>query len=124
VFATMPVGFLGDSAGAGGGGGGAGGITVTVSPDGVFEGGFANSWVFAGLTATVTGGSPSAYVWSFRNATGGSWSVFGGQGTASASPRVTSIPNGGDVQVEFVCTATVSGVDYDGSAVVGYTNFA
>lgn len=124
MFAAMPVGFLGASAGAGGGGGGGGSVTISIAPTDRFDGGFANSWVFPSFTASVSGGVASAYSWSFRNTDGGSWSVFSGQGGASASPWVQAIPDGGYVQTEFVCTVTVSGVNYDGSAVVAYTNFA
>jgi hypothetical protein len=122
MFATFPLGFLADTAGSGGGGGGGGAVTISIAPSNRSEVGFASSWVFPGFTATVTGGVPSAYVWSFRNEAGGLWQVFAGQGTASAAPSVDFIPGGGEASAEFVCTATVLGVDYSASGTVSYTN--
>jgi hypothetical protein len=93
-----------------------------VSPVERAESGFANSFTFGSFTATVTGGSPTAIVWSIRNAGGGTWTVNSGQGTLVAAPRVTGIPNGGGVGADFTVTVTVAGVDYSASAFVFYEN--
>jgi hypothetical protein len=122
MFAAFPLGYLAASAGAGGGGGGGGSVTVSLSPTSLTELGFASSWVFGNFTATVTGGVPSAYVWSFRNTSGGLWQIFAGQGTATAAPSVDFIPGGGEASAEIVCTVTVSGTDYQASATVSYIN--
>lgn len=122
MFAAFPVGFLADTAGTGGGGGGGGSVTVSVLPISVEESGFSLNWVFDAFAVTVSGGSPSAITWSFRNIIGGLWDVFSGQGTAVAAPRVQFIPSGGSSYAEFVCTVTVGGVNYQASGIAIYNN--
>lgn len=121
MFAALPVAFA--NPGAGGGGGGGGGVTVSISPVSQDLSGFASSWVFDACVATVTGGSPTSFTWSLRNVFGGSWSIFSGQGTNTATAAVDLIPAGGTVIAELVCVARVSGVDYSGSATLVYNNF-
>ncbi len=118
MFAAIPVAFL--APGAGGGGGGGGGVTVSITPASQSQSGFANNWLFSASTANVTGGTASAFVWSFRNITAGLWTISGGQGTATATARVQNVPDGAEASAELVCTATVSGVDYSGSATLTY----
>jgi hypothetical protein len=120
MFAALPVAFA--NPGAGGGGGGGGGVTVSISPVSQDFSGFASSWIFDACTATVTGGSASAFRWELRNIFGGDWSIFSGQGTDVATASADFIPASGTVFAELVCFATVSGVEYSGSATLVYNS--
>lgn len=121
MFCSFPVALL--SPGPGGGGGGGGGVVVTATPSSQDGSGFGRTFLFPSpVVINVTGGSPSAYTWSFRNVVGGGWSVFSGQGTATATAQVTGIPTGGEVFAELACAVTVSGVDYVASCQLGYVN--
>lgn len=85
--------------------------------------GFDRSFLFsAPVVINVTGGSPSAFSWSFRNINGGTWSIFSGQGTSSATAQVSGIPTGGVVFAELACAVTVSGVQYVATCQLSYAN--
>lgn len=123
MFCAFPVALL--NPGPGGGGGGGGGVVVTASPTSLERSGFDRSHLFnTPISISVTGGSPSAYNWSFRSIFGGAWSVFSGQGTATATAFVSGIPLGGEVFAQIVCAVTVSGVDYVASCDLLYVNIA
>jgi len=85
---------------------------LSISPESQNASGFSSSWAFPVCTVTVSAGTPSSIVWSFQNASVGTWSVLSGQGTLSAVALVTDVPAGEAADADFVCTVTVSGVPY------------
>jgi hypothetical protein len=87
-------------------------IILSIAPTSQSASGFSSSWNFSATVVTVTGGSPSAIVWSFENVALGSWSVLSGQGTLSAQARVTGVPVGEASEADFVCTVTIGGLPY------------
>lgn len=76
---------------------------------------------FTAESVSVTNGTPTSYNWYFTNQTGeGAWSIFSGQGTASAVPRVYVAPDASG-SVTINCDVVVNGVTYTRSAVLTYT---
>lgn len=121
MFASFPVALL--NPGPGGGGGGSGSITISVAPTLQTAADFSRSYLFpTPIAATVSGGVPSAYAWSFRNINGGTWAVFSGQGTATATALVSGVAQAGSAEAEMVCTATVSGVTYSAACTLYFEN--
>ena len=98
-------------------------ITVTASPatitDVVPSG--PTLHVFATVTLTVVGGTPSSYTWSFDSQSAGTWTVNSGQSTAAAKAQVT----GGGVgakSANFDCAVVVGGVTYPITIPLEYDN--
>jgi hypothetical protein len=102
---------------------GGGAVFADISPASVFASGVSSSWQFAEtLTCNVTGGSGTAFVWSFRNIQGGVWQITSGQGTASITIAVNSVAAQFSASAEALCTVTVLGEPYTAAATVVFSN--
>lgn len=110
---------------SGGSGGGGGAATVTISPTsqslywssknvGVLGRNFGSESV------TVTGGTPTSYNWYFTATSGGTWSIYSGQGTAACVPRVADAPSSMGAAT-LKCDVVINGVTYTVSALLDYT---
>lgn len=87
-------------------------VVSAITPSSQSLGGTLAGQTFSPSSLTVTGGGTPTYVWSFPSSGPGTWSVFSGQGTDTATARVTSAPDGAQSAATFRCTVTVDGVDY------------
>lgn len=97
-------------------------VTVSIAPSSQVAGPAANAgWTFGTTTITVTGGTPTSYVWSAAGDGVGNWGVSGGQGTATATCGVSLMPEGETGSCDFSCTVTVGGVGYTRSAFHQYS---
>lgn len=101
-------------------------VNVTVSsitPASQSEMSLAENFNFpSACSLTVTGGTPSSINWGFLNIVGGTWSVLSGQGTLSATPRVTGVAAQETVSATFRCTVVVNGIDYIRDCTLTYFN--
>lgn len=79
-----------------------------------------SSRTFSAVTVLVEGGTASSYNWYFTGATGGSFSIFSGQGTSSAQPRVTGVSSGALATLK--CDVVVNGQTYTVSCDLSFTN--
>lgn len=68
----------------------------------------------------VTGGTPTSYVWSVNDTSGHTWSIQGGQGTSSATVRVTGVISGGSATADVSVDVVVGGVTYSLSNSLNY----
>jgi hypothetical protein len=88
-------------------------ITVTVAPTAQSDSGTSSFNVFSAVTVTVTGGTPTAYNWTFTLPSGGTFGITSGQGTATATPNVINVVD--SASATFVCTVTIGGQQYQSS---------
>lgn len=80
----------------------------------IVSGGGSATWTFTAVTATVSGGTASAYNWVVnQNFGSGVMSILSGQGTSSCTVRVTGCLIGDTNDGTLTCTATVGGVGYN-----------
>lgn len=96
-------------------------VNVTIAPTSQNTSGSTSSKVFAPSTVTVTGGTPSAYLWSLINAGDGVWSISSGQGTATAVAQVTGALPVEPCTCDFQCDVTVGGSHYYATSSHTYT---
>lgn len=95
-------------------------ISVTITPNGRSESGTTAARTFASLTASVSGGTPSAYSWTVTNQAGGTFTAGSGSTTATTSPTVSGVISGDTATATLTCTATVGGVNYSASVPLSY----
>lgn len=98
-------------------------VTVTVSMSPGIQGlsGTVASRTFNSETVTVTGGTPTAYLWEVVPNGNETWTINSGQGTATAAPRVTGVASGTTATATLFCTVTVGGAQYSTSTTLAYT---
>jgi hypothetical protein len=69
------------------------------------------------FTAAFTGGSPSSIVWSIQSVSGGTATIVSGQGTATASIKLTNTGAAGTTaSCTIKCAAVIGGVTYTDTA--------
>lgn len=96
-------------------------VAIDLSPADQAEGGTSSSKVFAGITAIPASGSPTSYSWGVSSSSGGSFSVSGGQGTATAGFTVTGVLSGGTAFANIYCDVVINGVTNRGAGTLSYT---
>lgn len=97
-------------------------ITLSISPNlGHGASGSATFYTFGFSTVSVNGGTPSSYNWRFAGATGGTFSVASGQGTASGRAFVSGVLD--TASADFVCDVVVNGQTYTISHIISYNRF-
>lgn len=67
------------------------GIRLSAFPDFVNALGAASDHTFTGVTISAVNGVPAGYTWSVISQSGGTFTIFSGQGTATAVARVTGV---------------------------------
>jgi hypothetical protein len=96
--------------------------TVTLSPASQFTSTSLSSSTFNATTASVQNGTPSSYSWGFTNASGGTCSIVGGQGTASATPQVSGVWANTVASATLYCDVVIGGTTYRGTAPLSHSN--
>lgn len=86
-------------------------VSVSVSPTSRFASGSNSDYNFPACTVTVSDGTATSYNWYFTNVSLGSWSVWSGQGTASAAARCLTTDQGLNT-ADFKCDVVVNGQTY------------
>jgi hypothetical protein len=104
--------------------GGGGPVTVSISPTSQsLYWGTKNVAVagrnFGSESVTVTGGTATSYNWYFTGTSGGTWSIYSGQGTAACVPRVADAPDSMGAAT-LKCDVVINGVTYTVSAALDY----
>ena len=99
-----------------GGGGAASSVTVRISPLSVFASGSGLTHTFRSCTVTVTGGTPSSYLWTCENQLVGLWYVNSGGTTDTATARVASVLGQETGTCDFQCAVVVAGATYVATA--------
>ena len=96
-------------------------VSVTMSPGNqTVPGGGTVSYTFS-ESIIVTGGVASSYTWSVNPIAGeGSWSIWSGQGTATAEIRVGGTVIGEFQQANPICDVVVNGTNYNVYATLSY----
>lgn len=102
--------------------GGTGGVVISISPGDQAAWDYSSSYTFSAETATPSSGTPSSYTWSVSGYPG-TWSVLAGQGTATATLRVTGVASGDNASGVVSCAVVVGGITYYGSAMLDYGRF-
>lgn len=101
----------------------AGQLTITISPTSrSFSQRDISAYTFPAFTVTVAGGSPTSFTWGFTGPSGGSFIISTGQGTPTASPRVTSVAAGSTATATLFCDVVVNGQTTRVTAALSYTN--
>ena len=95
-------------------------VTVSMSPGTQSASGTLAAKTFAAETITVSGGTASSYTWGFTDSINGSWTINSGQGTATAAPRVASVPSGEEATTTVYCDVVVGGVTHRRTANLSY----
>ena len=96
--------------------------TVTVAPLSIDASGAATFYTFASCTITVAGGVPSSYLWTFDDPQFGFWSVFSGQGTATAVARVAAVLGQDTATAGFMCAVVIGSQTYYRTASLSFFN--
>ena len=97
------------------------GVGLAIAPASITNNaGTQAGFTFAGVTVTGVGGTPSGFTWACDNPVG-SWTVNNGQGTATATARVTGAVVGVPSTCNFRCTATIGGVPVSATCPLSYT---
>jgi hypothetical protein len=98
-------------------GGGGAGASVSVTPSVKATNSDTVNNNTSSFTAAFTGGSPSSIVWSIQSATGGTATIVSGQGTATASIKLTNTGAAGTTaSCTIKCVAVIGGVSYNDTA--------
>ena len=100
----------------------AGPVSVAMSPTSQSLSGITTSKTFPSESVTVTNGTASSYNWYFTGASGGTFTINAGQGTAAANARVTGVAAPGTATATLKCDVVVNGVTYTASASLSYEN--
>lgn len=97
-------------------------VSVSISPVSQTESGLTNAYTMNSCAVTVTNGTASSYTWYFANQLGGTWAINAGQGTATATPRVTGVLPSTIAYADFKCDVVVNGVTYTVTCALSYEN--
>jgi len=97
-------------------------VEVTLSPTSVLDSAASSSWTSPSVTASVSGGTASAYSWSLVSPIGGTWAIASGQGTATATASVSGVTALSSASVTLRCTVTVNGTDYTADCLLTFNN--
>ena len=97
-------------------------LTTSISPPKQNASFAGNNHLFAPVTVSVSGGSPSSFSWGFLSASGGSFTLDSGQGTASVRARVSSVPAQSIAEAVLYCDMVAGPTTRRLTATVRFTN--
>lgn len=102
--------------------GSGGDFSLSMSPGDQFPSGTASTFDFSSETISVNGFAGGAtYNWVLTNQLGGTFSVLSGQGTNTATVRVTGVPSLGLATATVECTVTIGGISKTVTANLQYS---
>lgn len=78
------------------------------------------SCTFSPSSVSVTGAGSVTYTWSIVSPSGGTWTINSGQGTSTASARVTGLTVGQTRSATLRCTIVANGVTYTRDSSLSY----
>lgn len=98
-------------------------VTFEISPNGRTEFGSLADHIFGSFSAVVTGGTPTAYLWSISDPINGTFSPGYGYQASYTEPFVTDVVMYDTASATLSCTVTVNGVNYTQTVSIAYSRF-